>query len=53
MPDKKRFAEKAASGYVVCFVEACPLREEIRHLFRDFGWTKPVEFDGYVEEYEW
>ena len=29
------------------------LQEEIRQLFRDFGWTEPVEFDGYVEEYEW
>lgn len=146
MTDKERFAEKAASGYAVCFAEACPLREqclrwlvgqqipatqkyitcvnhrqegvgtehcphhrsarkvqmaqgmthiftddmpkrvepgvrnaliarqnrsyyfeyrngkrlippslqkEIRQLFRDFGWTEPVEFDGYVEEYEW
>lgn len=28
MTDKERFAEKAASGYVVCYVEACPLREQ-------------------------
>ena len=29
------------------------LQEEIRQLFRDYGWTGSIAFDGYVEEYEW
>ena len=29
------------------------LQQEIRDLFREYGWTQEVEFDYYVEEYEW
>ena len=29
------------------------LQQEIRKLFRSYGWTGPVEFDSYVEVYEW
>lgn len=29
------------------------MQEEIRQLFRDCGWNEEVEFDGYVEAYDW
>ena len=29
------------------------LQENIRKLFRDNGWTADVQFDGYVEDYDW
>ena len=29
------------------------LQREIRQLFRDYGWTGPVEFDSYVEGFDW
>ena len=29
------------------------LQEDIRNLFRTNGWTDEVEFDGYVEDYDW
>lgn len=29
------------------------MQQEIRDVFREAGWNEPVEFDGYVEEYEW
>ena len=28
-------------------------QEEVRRLFREAGWDKAVDFDGYVEDYEW
>ena len=28
-------------------------QEEIRQLFRQFGWNGDVTFDGFVEDYEW
>ena len=29
------------------------LQENIRNLFRENGWTTDVQFDGYVEDYDW
>ena len=29
------------------------IQEEIRSLFLKAGWEKEIEFDGYVEDYEW
>jgi hypothetical protein len=29
------------------------MQEEIRQVFRDFGWNAEVEFDGYVEDFDW
>ncbi len=29
------------------------VQEEIRSVFREAGWNKPVEFDKYIEDYEW
>lgn len=29
------------------------LQENIRDLFRTNGWTDEVNFDGYVEDYDW
>ena len=29
------------------------LQENIRHLFRENGWTADVQFDGYIEDYDW
>ena len=29
------------------------LQENIRKLFRENGWTEEVQFDGYVEDYDW
>ena len=29
------------------------LQEDIRNLFRKSGWTEEVEFDSYVEDYNW
>lgn len=29
------------------------IQEEIRALFREAGWNEPVEFDSYVEDYDW
>jgi len=29
------------------------LQEEIRTLFREAGWYGEVNFDGYIEDYEW
>jgi hypothetical protein len=29
------------------------LQEYIRKAFREIGWDKDVEFDSYIEEYEW
>ena len=29
------------------------VQEEIRSIFREAGWNKPVEFDKYIEDYEW
>ena len=29
------------------------LQENIRDLFRENGWTDNVQFDGYVEDYDW
>lgn len=29
------------------------IQEEIRALFRKIGWNEPIEFDGYVEDYDW
>lgn len=29
------------------------IQEEIRNLFREAGWDKEVQFDGYVEDYLW
>ena len=29
------------------------IQEEIRNLFREAGWNEPVEFDGYIEDYDW
>lgn len=29
------------------------LQDEIRNLFRKAGWEKEIEFDGYVEDYDW
>ena len=29
------------------------LQENIRKLFRDNEWTEEVQFDGYVEDYDW
>lgn len=29
------------------------LQEKIRKLFRDNEWTEEVQFDGYVEDYDW
>ena len=29
------------------------LQENIRNLFRENGWTTAVQFDGYVEDYDW
>ena len=29
------------------------LQEEVRRLFREIGWNERVEFDSYVEDYEW
>ena len=29
------------------------LQEAIRDLFRENGWTADVQFDGYVEDYDW
>lgn len=29
------------------------LQDNIRRLFRANGWTADVEFDGYVEDYDW
>ena len=30
-----------------------PLQENIRKLFRANGWTEDVQFDSYVEDYDW
>lgn len=29
------------------------LQQNIRDLFRENGWSGDVEFDGYVEDYNW
>ena len=29
------------------------LQEAIRDLFRENGWTADVQFDDYVEDYDW
>jgi hypothetical protein len=29
------------------------LQENIRDLFRENGWTEEVQFDSYVEDYDW
>ena len=29
------------------------LQENIRDLFRENGWTADVQFDDYVEDYDW
>jgi hypothetical protein len=29
------------------------LQEAIRNLFRENGWNEEVQFDGYVEDYDW
>ena len=29
------------------------MQEEIRDLFRRHGWTQEVQFDEYIEDYEW
>ena len=29
------------------------IQEEVRSLFREAGWKEEVNFDGYVEDYEW
>ena len=29
------------------------LQETIRGIFRKHGWTQPVEFDEYVDTYQW
>ena len=29
------------------------LQENIRNLFRENGWKEEVQFDGYVEDYDW
>ena len=29
------------------------LQENIRNLFRENGWTADVQFDDYVEDYDW
>lgn len=29
------------------------MQEEVRRLFREVGWDKEIEFDSYVEDYEW
>ena len=29
------------------------LQENIRNLFRESGWTEEVQFDSYVEDYDW
>lgn len=29
------------------------LQEAIRNLFRENGWTEDVQFDSYVEDYDW
>ena len=29
------------------------MQEEIRQLFRHFGWNGEVKFDGYIMDYEW
>ena len=29
------------------------LQEHIRQLFRDKGWTAKVDFDSYVDDYNW
>ena len=29
------------------------VQEEVRNFFREAGWNKEVEFDSYVEDYDW
>ena len=29
------------------------LQKEVRRLFREAGWNEAVEFDSYVEDYDW
>ena len=29
------------------------LQEAIRNLFRENGWKEDVQFDGYIEDYDW
>jgi hypothetical protein len=29
------------------------MQEEIRNLFRQYGWTQEVQFDEYIEDYAW
>lgn len=29
------------------------MQDEIRQLFRDYGWNEEVKFDGYAEAYDW
>ena len=29
------------------------IQEEIRNLFREAGWKEEVQFDSYVEDYDW
>ena len=29
------------------------VQEEIRQYFREAGWNEEIQFDGYVEDYEW
>jgi len=29
------------------------MQEDIREVFRHYGWTKDVEFDEYIDDYEW
>ena len=29
------------------------MQDEVRDLFRQAGWTGEVNFDGYVETYDW
>ncbi len=29
------------------------IQEEIRGMFRQAGWDKEIDFDGYIEDYDW
>ena len=29
------------------------IQEEVRRLFREAGWKNDIEFDSYIEDYDW
>ena len=44
---QKLFHDNSQVGFVK------HLQEAIRNLFRENGWKEEVQFDGYVEDYDW